>query len=95
MPKAPCSPPGIAAIAEAKAAGTWEGLQDVDALVAPPDLLDALHAAGYRDAYDRLPPAYRRNLLRWIAIAKRDTTRADRIAKAVASVQSGNRMPNF
>ena len=88
-------PPGFAAIAAARAAGTWEGLQDVDALVAPPDLLDALDAAASRDAYDRLPPAYRRNVLRWIAIAKRDATRADRIAKTVASVQSGTRMPNF
>ena len=88
-------PPGLAAIAEAKAAGTWEGLADVDAMIAPADLLDALDAVHAHDAFDRLPPAYRRNVLRWIAIAKRHATRAERIAKAVAATRSGQRMPNF
>ena len=88
-------PPGLAAIAEAKAAGTWEGLADVDALIAPADLLDALDAVHAHDAFDFLPPAYRRNVLRWIATAKRHATRADRIAKAVAATRSGQRMPNF
>ena len=87
--------PGLTAIAAAKAAGTWEGLADLDALMAPPDLLAALDAAACRDAVDRLPSAYRRNVLRWIAIAKRDATRTDRIAKAVAATQTGVRMPNF
>ena len=87
--------PGLAAIAAATTAGTWERLADVDALMAPSDLLAALDAAACRDAFDRLPPAYRRNVLRWIAIAKRDATRVDRIARAVAATQAGVRMPNF
>ena len=59
------------------------------------DWLAALDAVACRDAFDRLPPAYRRNELRWIAIAKRDAPRTDRIARAVGATQASVRMPNL
>ena len=62
-------PAGMLAVEAAKAAGSWEAMREGDALEVPEDLDAAL--AGRRGEFDVLPPAYRRNLLRWGALAKR------------------------
>lgn len=84
---------GEAAVAEGMASGKWDVSAPVDALLVPDDL-DARLGAD-RVLWDRLAPSYRRNVLRWIASAKRDQTRADRVAKTVASVQVGEKMRHF
>ncbi len=88
-------PSGLAAIERAKAAGTWDARSDVDRLEEPADLRTALvqreASAWWADA----APSYRRNVLRWIADAKRDETRAKRIDIVAAHAARGEKVPNY
>jgi uncharacterized protein YdeI (YjbR/CyaY-like superfamily) len=85
--------PGLAAIAAAKAAGTWEAEPEVDALLVPDDLAEALGKAAA--IFDAFPPSHRRNVLRWIAGAKTPPTRAKRIATVADLARQGRRVPQF
>jgi uncharacterized protein YdeI (YjbR/CyaY-like superfamily) len=87
------APPGLAAMAAAQAAGTWEADPEVDALVMPDDLSAALGEAVA--VFDAFPPSHRRNVLRWIAGAKTAPTRAKRIATVAALAREGKRVPQF
>ncbi|WP_171123885.1 MULTISPECIES: YdeI/OmpD-associated family protein [unclassified Ruegeria] len=42
--------------------------------------------------WEQLPPSHRRNVLRWIKIAKNPTTRQRRINKTVETTHAGNRI---
>jgi uncharacterized protein YdeI (YjbR/CyaY-like superfamily) len=82
--------PGLRAIERAKANGSWSVLDDVEALVIPDDLAAAFaESPGARDAFERLSRTNRRNILQWIATAKRPQTRAKRIAAAVSGGAEG------
>lgn len=85
--------PGLAAITAAKAAGTWEADPEVDALLVPEDLAQALGAAAR--VFDAFPPSHRRNVLRWVAGAKTAATRAKRIATVADLARQGKRLPQF
>src|SRR5215207_9185121 len=77
--------PGLRAIETAKANGSWSALDDVEALVIPDDLAVAFaESPGAREAFNRLSRTNRRNILQWIATAKRPQTRAKRIAVTIA-----------
>ncbi|MGY1778914.1 YdeI/OmpD-associated family protein [Geodermatophilus sp. SYSU D01036] len=52
----------------------------------PPDLAEALAAAGVREAFDRLSPTHRKEHARSVADAKRPETRARRVSAVVAAV---------
>jgi len=87
-------PSGRVSVEQAKASGAWEADADIDALVVPDDLATAL--SGPADAYfTQAPPSYRRNVLRWIARAKRPATRAKRIAVTVEACARGGRIPQL
>lgn len=78
------TPAGLSAIERAQADGSWTLLDDVEALVMPPDLVAALAAeSGARAAFDATPAGSRKLALYWIASAKRPETRAARIAETV------------
>jgi uncharacterized protein YdeI (YjbR/CyaY-like superfamily) len=82
--------PGMRAIAIAKANGSWSALDDVEAMVIPDDLAAALtESPGSQDGFDRLSRSSRRNILQWIATAKRPQTRANRIAATAAAAAVG------
>lgn len=71
---------GLAKIEQAKRDGSWSKLDDVDALVIPPDLVRAL--AGHNGASDNFaafPPSAKRGILEWIGNAKRPETRLRRV----------------
>lgn len=87
------APPGLAAMAAARAAGTWEADPEVDALAVPEDLAAALGSA--LAAFNGFAPSHRRNVLRWIAGAKTAPTRAKRIATVAGLAQQGKRVPQF
>mgnify|MGYP001297395588 CR=1 FL=1 len=87
--------PGRAAVEAARAAGLWETLADVEALDLPEDLAAALAAAGAAGRFDACAPSYRRNVLRWIALARRSETRAARIARTVDFARRGERIPQL
>jgi uncharacterized protein YdeI (YjbR/CyaY-like superfamily) len=88
-------PAGLAAIARAKAAGLWDAMAEVDALTVPPDLADALGRCSARVQWDVLPPSYRRNVLRWLALARTAGTRAKRIKAVTDSAAAHRRLPQM
>lgn len=83
---------GRAAIARAKADGSWTVLDGPEALEVPPDLAAALAAnhaaAGHFHAF---PPGARKLILTWIATAKREETRRKRIDETVRLAAEGKR----
>lgn len=57
-----------------------------------PDFASALEASPKaRDTLDSLPPGARRDYLEWVAEAKRDSTRSQRIATAIQWLAEGKR----
>jgi uncharacterized protein YdeI (YjbR/CyaY-like superfamily) len=88
-------PAGLAAIDRAKAAGLWDAMVEVDALTVPPDLADALGRCSARAHWDALPPSYRRNVLRWLALARTAGTRAKRIEAVADSTAAQRRLPQM
>jgi uncharacterized protein YdeI (YjbR/CyaY-like superfamily) len=89
------TPAGLAAVDIARANGQWDFLNDVDALLAPADLLADLDAAGQRDFWEALPRSIRRGTLEWLKTARTAPTRAARIADVVASARDGLRPTPF
>ena len=75
---------GLAAVALAKQNGSWNALDEVEALVIPPDLEEALHAnRAARTFFLAFPPSAKKGILQWIQSAKGEATRADRIQRTV------------
>lgn len=89
------TPAGEAKIAAAIANGMWDFLNDVDALLDPPDLTAALHATGTTEFWKALPTSTRRGTLEWIKTAKTPATRARRIADVTDSAAQGLRPSPF
>ena len=78
------TPRGAAVVAAAKADGSWEALDKVQALEEPVDLAAALDAVPTaRSFYDAFPPSSKRIILEWVAGAKTDTTRRRRVDETV------------
>ncbi|MEM9855304.1 MAG: YdeI/OmpD-associated family protein [Pseudomonadota bacterium] len=88
-------PPGEAAIAAARKSGMWDFYADVDALIAPEDLKSALSELAALEDFEATAPSYRRNVLRWIKLAKTPATRAKRIAATARSARDGVRLPQM
>ena len=86
---------GRAALERARAAGTLNMMANVDALAMPQDLVDCLTARSALDWWDQAAPSYRRNILRWIATAKKSETRQKRIDTAVDHAARGQKVPNY
>jgi uncharacterized protein YdeI (YjbR/CyaY-like superfamily) len=76
------APPGLAKVRAAQADGSWTKLDAVEALEIPADLARALAAtpAAARH-FDAFPRSAKRGILEWIAQAKREETRAKRVAE--------------
>ena len=75
---------GLAAIEQAKAAGTWQLLSDEPRRAMPPDLQERLDGNDVaRMNFESFPPSSKRLILGWIAIAKRPDTRRRRIDQTV------------
>ncbi len=90
------APPGEAAVVVAIASGLWDATAEVDALVTPSDLAAALAARPpARERFAALPPAYLRNVLRWIDLARKPETRARRVAAVVAATAENRRLPQM
>ena len=90
------APAGLAAIARSKRDGLWSFMDDVDALSVPDDLQTALSRnADAMSYFDAAPASYRRNLLRWVKLAKTDATRRKRIAAIVDASAKAERLPQM
>jgi uncharacterized protein YdeI (YjbR/CyaY-like superfamily) len=89
------TPAGEAKIAEAQANGMWDFLNDVDALIDPPDLTAALATTGTTGFWSAQPRSIRRGALEWIKKAKTPETRAKRIADVTDNAAQGLRPSPF
>jgi uncharacterized protein YdeI (YjbR/CyaY-like superfamily) len=86
---------GEAKIAIAVANGMWDFLNDVDALIDPPDLTAALADTGTTEFWAAQPRSIRRGTLEWIKTAKTPETRAKRIRDVTDSAAQGLRPSPF
>ncbi|MDX2118042.1 MAG: YdeI/OmpD-associated family protein [Planctomycetota bacterium] len=85
-------PAGLAAIERAKADGSWTLYDEIEALVIPPDLAAALNAdANAARHFGAFPPSAKKGILWWLKSAKREATRAARIATIVAKAAENKR----
>lgn len=81
---------GRAAIALARANGSWESLDVIDALIVPDDLAAALaERPGARERFDASSASVRRSALALVYQAKRPATRAERVEKIAATAGRG------
>ncbi len=87
-------PAGIAAVEAAKENGYWEILDSAERLEVPDDL-DAAFAlrAPSAENFAAFPPSARKQMLAWVALARRPETRAARIDKIAAAAQRNERAP--
>ena len=84
------TPAGERIIAEAQADGSWTLLDEVEDLVVPPDLADALAAhPAAADHWAAFPPSTRRRLLEWIVQARQPSTRRRRVEQTAVAAAVG------
>ncbi|MCF2870849.1 YdeI/OmpD-associated family protein [Octadecabacter sp. G9-8] len=87
---------GLKSIAASKENGLWDYWADVDALIVPDDLRVALDGTPIAaQNFDQCAPSYRRNLLRWVKLAKTPQTRAKRIAQIVDNTARDEKIPQM
>ncbi|BAB72696.1 YdeI/OmpD-associated family protein [Anabaena sp. FACHB-709] len=86
---------GLAKIAAAKQDGSWTKLDDIEALIIPEDLQQALAANETANQYFLgLSNSSKKNILSWIASAKRPETRLKRIEQTINSTAQ-NKLPKL
>ncbi|NJL48911.1 MAG: hypothetical protein HC929_17385 [Leptolyngbyaceae cyanobacterium SM2_5_2] len=87
-------PAGLAAVAESKRNGLWNFMDDVDALVIPDDLTEALEKyPPAKEHFANFANSNQRNVLRWIKLAKTPETRAKRIEKTALLAAQNQKVP--
>jgi uncharacterized protein YdeI (YjbR/CyaY-like superfamily) len=83
---------GRRVVEAAKADGSWSRYDSAEALELPADLVAALASkAAAAKQFDGFSDAAKRSILRWLIDAKRDETRARRIAETVRLAAKGER----
>lgn len=88
-------PAGADAIAQAKSSGKWNAMAHVDALQEPRQLAEQLKAHGAQEWWNTAAPSYRRNVLRWIASGKQESTQQRRIDTIVDHAARGQKVPQY
>ena len=82
---------GLRAVDVAKKNGAWSLLEPVDALIVPADLESALQGSERaREAYEALSKSAKQAVLYSLYSAKREETRAKRLADSLAALQGGD-----
>ncbi len=85
-------PAGAAAVAAARESGRWTLMDDVEDLVVPDDLAEALAGRpGARDHWYGFTPSARKQALAWIVLAGQPATRATRVAEVADRSARGER----
>ncbi len=84
---------GFRSIELSKQAGLWDFMGDVDKLIAPQDLLEALQKKdGAEDFFHTINDSSKRFVLRWIKLAKTERTRASRVEKIAQLSAKGEKL---
>ncbi|MEO0984843.1 MAG: YdeI/OmpD-associated family protein [Cyanobacteria bacterium J06639_14] len=87
---------GLAAIEASKRNNLWNFMDDVDALVKPEDLITALEAhPPASENFEAFNRSSKRNILRWIKLAKTPQTRAKRIQKTAVLAAQNQKVPQM
>jgi len=90
------TPAGLAKIEAAKQDGSWSSFDAVEDLIVPDDLETALLAnPTAHAAFHAFSPSARKQLLWWVASAKRPATRAGRIEQLVAEAAEGRNAQDY
>ena len=85
---------GMQAIETSKVNGLWNFMDDVDQLIVPPDLEQALLQKPQAHAFfTAINPSSKRFVLRWLKLAKTQKTRNNRILKLVELSAKGEKLP--
>jgi uncharacterized protein YdeI (YjbR/CyaY-like superfamily) len=90
------APAGHAKIEAAKKDGSWTRLDHIETLTIPPEFERALAKnAKARATFETLPPFARKTFLYWITGAKREETRAKRIAQSIKGLAARLKHPHM
>ncbi|MEM7549520.1 MAG: YdeI/OmpD-associated family protein [Bacteroidota bacterium] len=85
---------GFQSIEHSKALGLWNFMDDVDQLIIPKDLEEALSEKPFaKDFFDQINDSSKRFVLRWIKLSKTNKTRRNRIDKIVQLSAKGEKLP--
>lgn len=84
---------GLKSIADSKASGLWDFMDDVDNLIVPEDLKRALlRKANAFEFFNAINDSSKRFVLRWLKIAKTEKTRQKRINQLVDLSAKGEKL---
>lgn len=83
---------GLQKIEAAKQDGSWTALDEIEALIIPDDLAEALATNKVAQAFENFSNSTKKPILYWIASAKRPETRATRIDRTIRAAQQ-NKSP--
>ena len=87
-------PAGLRAVNHAKETGLWTFMDDVDQLIVPKDLGEALEQVPEARAFfSQINNSSKRFVLRWLKLAKTEATRSKRISKLVELSARGEKLP--
>ena len=87
---------GIESVLKAKQNGTWDFMDDVDALLKPIDFKNELEVYPSAMAnFNKFGASSQRFILRWIKLAKTKETRAKRIEQAAALAEKNLKIPGL
>lgn len=90
------APAGLAKVEEARKDGSWSRHDDAEDMLVPDELARALRARpGAEAGFQALPASKRKQLLWWLASAKRPVTRQKRIADTVELVAKGRSTEDY
>lgn len=90
------TPSGLAAVKIAQQNGTWNALDEVEALIIPQDLQNALdERAGAKAFFLAQSKSAKKGMLYWVFSAKRQETRANRIGQIASLAALGKKPKPF
>ncbi|WP_154853542.1 YdeI/OmpD-associated family protein [Cyclobacterium xiamenense] len=85
---------GLKAIERATANGLWDFMEDVDQLMVPKDLSDALATySGATAFFNGINPSSKRFVLRWLKLARTEKTRQKRIEQLTQLAARSEKLP--
>lgn len=89
-------PAGMECVRVAKENGSWTLLDEVDALVIPPDLEEAFGVyEGSKEYFRVLSQSDKKVLLQWVVLAKTEATRKQRILQIAANAGNHEKPETF
>ena len=85
-------PPGLEKVRRARADESWTFLDDVEALIIPEDLVDALSQnSAAKETFEKFSDSSKKGILQWLKMAKRQETRQRRLEKIVSRAAIGEK----